>query len=172
MQTKWYFQYDFNKVPLVQIYTSATNINHTYIRPQSNSNTITFYSLNTSLIQNRNMSTNTGLSWPCRYQGTLGVYLYYTEEPNLPTQANELHIGHLIPLTEIKENKLGETYNDTQHQFEQTNYKNFFKTWKNHWGNPFAYNDHAETGRYLYSFKSPETISAKIQTMTVNQDLK
>lgn len=171
-QTKWYFQYDFNKIPLIQIYTSATNLNHTYIRPQSNSNTITFYSLNTSLIQNRNMSTNTGISWPCRFQGTISVYLYYTEEPNLPTNANDLHIGNLIPLTEIKENKLGQTYNHVEHVVDSTKYKNFFKNWKANWGNPFAYNPEAEIGRYLYSFKSPETISNTIQSKTITNDLK
>ncbi len=54
LENKWYFQRDFCKVGLVMLTTTAIDLDRFYLNPQSRSNSITLYCLNTTIFTNRN----------------------------------------------------------------------------------------------------------------------
>nr|UGV37785.1 MAG: ORF1 [TTV-like mini virus] len=54
MQNKWYFQSDLYKFPLLLLTTTACNLDRWYLNPQSISNNITIYTLNTDYIKSHN----------------------------------------------------------------------------------------------------------------------
>nr|UGV33854.1 MAG: ORF1 [TTV-like mini virus] len=172
LQTKWYFQVDFYKTPLIQFYTAATNLNYQFIRPQANSTTITFYSINTQLIQNRNMSTQTTISWPFKKLGTLSQYMYIFVGANLPAQAEDILIADLIPLTNIKQNKAGISYNEYTHSPTKEGFKTFLNEWFNHWGNIFNHHHQEHKDNYYYSYVSPETIKNNIISNNKDHNVK
>lgn len=172
LQTKWYFQVDLTKTPLLQIHASATNLNHMFARPQNNSNCITFYSLNTDLIQNRQMSTVENTSWPYKYNGTRGQYLYYYDDENPPKNGNDCKILKLIPLTNIKQNTPGRTIYETNPNPQQTEIENFLNNYQNYWGNIFNehYREHNLENFYI-SYKSPENIKSEKDKIKANSNI-
>nr|UGV33858.1 MAG: ORF1 [TTV-like mini virus]UGV34628.1 MAG: ORF1 [TTV-like mini virus] len=172
LETKWYFQVDFYKTPLIQFYTAATNLNYTYIRPQSNSTTITFMSINTTLIQNRNMSTQTNLSWPFKRLGTRYEYMYIYVGANMPEKTEDIPIADLIPLTNIKQNKAGDSYNELYHTPSKESFKTFIQAWPNYWGNIFNHHHQEHKENFLYAFVSPETLKNNILTKDKDHTVK
>nr|UGV39653.1 MAG: ORF1 [TTV-like mini virus] len=169
LQTKWYFQVDLYNHPLIQIYTSATNLNHPFVKPQENSQCITFLSLNTTLIQNRNMSTQDNESWPYKKLGTRYHYMYYYTGTKNLNDPDKFELSHLIPLTEIKINRPGKSYYDINTSWSKETYKQYFTNYRNYWGNIFN-TEHEHLEYFFISYKSPEnikqTVLSKVDSLT------
>nr|UGV39469.1 MAG: ORF1 [TTV-like mini virus] len=127
MRTKWYFQQDFCKQPLVLITTTAASLTQPYCPDDQISNNITLISLNLSVFQNPNFETWTdNWGYHPKHLGTRPMYLLgalpHVDEP--PTKFSQV-----IPLTMT--NKWSEGYKGTSITFE-----NFKKS--ENWGNPFS----------------------------------
>nr|UHM26953.1 MAG: ORF1 [Torque teno midi virus] len=60
MQTHWYFQEQFCKEDLFEIRASACNLSYAYYGPNTQSQLITFYSLNTNFFQKHNWAQDKG----------------------------------------------------------------------------------------------------------------
>nr|UGV39160.1 MAG: ORF1 [TTV-like mini virus] len=172
LQTKWYFQVDFSNTPLIQFYTAATDLNNIFIKPEQQSQTITFMSLNTSLIQNRNMSTTTNQSWPFKKLGTLSQYMYFYDSETPATNTDEIDIGKLIPLTNIQNNTPGKSYYEINLHFDATTYKQYFAQWTTHAGNIFNPHHHEQPDNWYMSYKSPEAIMQVVQSKTITAPIK
>nr|UGV36207.1 MAG: ORF1 [TTV-like mini virus] len=170
-ENKWYFTTDIYKIPLLQIHASACNLNSPFLKPQTKSNTITFYALNTESIQNRNMSIDQNQSWPFKKLGTQYFYMYkYAPGPPIPTAEN-LKVGDLIPLTNPRDNVSGESFFEQQTTTHET-WKQYFTNYKKHWGNIFNVHTSEHLEDLLYSLKSPEAIAKKALENENKTDLK
>nr|UGV34404.1 MAG: ORF1 [TTV-like mini virus] len=153
LQTKWYFQTDLNKTPLVTLYTAACSLQHYYLGPKWDSQNTTITHLNTTLIQNPNFAkfpADTGYSY--KTQGTQNYYFWATIEPHNVVATGKLKKGYLIPLTDTKNFVRGAA---RVHSGRDITY------YKQHWqqfaGNPFT--DYEENEIiHLYATKSPKEI--------------
>lgn len=170
-ENKWYFTTDLFKIPLLQIYATACNLNNPYIKPNKRSNNTTFWGLNTESIQNREMSLETDASWPFKKQGTQNYYFYYYTSNNPPTDTSQIQVQYLICVTDIKNNKPGESFNDQTHTLNKT-WNEYWTNNKQFWGNPFNkhLNEHPEY--FYYSFVSPETLANTAKNKQQNMTWK
>lgn len=129
MQTKWYFQRDICKQPLLMLSTTAVDLNFPFQYPDARNNTTRFQCLSTLLFQNPDFGTfpeTTGYS-PKKNEQQENLYLYATHlEP--PTQWKVQDIAELIPLHNTKDLQTGLP-------IKNLNGKNN----KSNWGNPFHY---------------------------------
>nr|UGV34218.1 MAG: ORF1 [TTV-like mini virus] len=153
--TEWYFQIDMYKYALMVIYTTAVSLQNYSLRPNKRSCCITFNTLNTMLIQNRNMSIETTTSWPYKTIGTINSYMYYYHpgRESAPSDTNDIQIQNLIPLTNPRNDTPGNPY-------QNNSISDYFKNFNN-WGNPFSFNvlEHHEDS-ILITNKSPEAIAS------------
>lgn len=155
--TEWYFQIDMYKHALMVIYASAVSLQNYNLRPNKRSCCITFNILNTSLIQNRNMSIETQQSWPYKTLGTVSnyMYLYHPGRTSATQDTKTIKLQDLIPLTNPRNDTAGITYQESG----KSNIKDYFSNF-NYWGNPFSQHvlhDHEDS--ILITIKSPEAIA-------------
>nr|UGV39621.1 MAG: ORF1 [TTV-like mini virus] len=128
MQTKWYFQRDICKIPLLMLSTTAVDLRFPFQYPDARNSTIRFQCLSTLLFQNPDFGaypTTSGYS-PKKNNGK-PLYLYASHREN-PTSWTKEYIGELIPLKNTKDFKEGTPIKNMQGQDKQ-----------DHWGNPFFY---------------------------------
>lgn len=164
LQTKWYFQTDLNKTPLVTIYTAACSLQHYYLGPKWDSNNITITHLNTTLIQNPNFYSypaETGYSY--KTVGTESYYFYATVEGHQAIVAKKLQYQYIIPLTDTKNFVRGvhqENSGQTASQYVQH--------WQNYAGNPFTDMEEPQI-IHLYSTTNPKALFSTWSTSTQNE---
>lgn len=163
--TEWYFQIDMYKHALMVIYASAVSLTNYSLRPNQRSCCITFNTLNTMLIQNRNISIATTESWPYKITGTIRSYMYLYN-PGRDSFTNQdtgkILVKDLIPLTNPRNDTAGQHYTTGD-------LKNYFKNFDN-WGNPFSHKviEHSEDS-ILITNKSPEAIAATATLQATTQ---
>lgn len=160
--TKWYFQSDIVKTPLLVLHTSATSLQNPFIKPNTLNNNLTFTTLNTKLIQNREMGIPTENSWPFKKLGTYNEYFYILREENL-TDPNNVQIQHIIALTQLQTDSPGYAFSDRSHITER-NITEYFKNFKNYWGNIFNKHNLQEQDMLCYSTVSPEALASAVTT--------
>lgn len=142
MQTKWYFQHDLCKTPLLMLTATSVSLTNPYCYPKAKSNNITLYMLNSFIFQKpnfQNFPQTTGYS-PKRAEDTHqqhfgDLYLWATHSTN-PSEALEVTnttnlSGQLYFLGNTK------TFNQGTPLKKDTN------NTLNNWGNPF-YHTHAD----------------------------
>nr|UGV39134.1 MAG: ORF1 [TTV-like mini virus] len=162
LQNKWYFQTDMYKTSLMTIHCSACSLQNYFLKPNTLSDNITFTSLNTFLIQNRQMGIDDKQPWWNKYLGTLKSYLYYYDGNSDITNPQKLLVKDFIPLTQTLINRPGKSYN--QHSFNHNetmpDFSSYKNNYSNYWGNPF-YHEHLKNPElYFYSTVSPDAIKA------------
>lgn len=163
LETKWYFQVDFTKHPLLQIHAAATDLNNVFIKPTQNSTTVTFNSLNTTLIQNRNMSTTAANDyWYFKQDGTLKKY-FYLYDGQITSNTETFNLYYLTPLTNIKRNTPGQSFHHYQPGGNITQFKEYTKDWYKYAGNPFHHE--IDIDHIFMSYKSPQAIIGKLATI-------
>nr|UGV37529.1 MAG: ORF1 [TTV-like mini virus] len=170
LENKWYFQLDMHKTPLLTIHCTACSLQNYFLKPNTESTTITFTVLNTTLIQNRQMAVETNTSWYYKKLGNVPQYMYYTDQEE--TDSNNITIGHLIPLTNPRNNTPGKTYMELYHQYNKENYKNYLENYKQYWGNPFNIHILQEQEHIYISTRSPENIAQDIKSKGYEKDYK
>lgn len=161
LQTKWYFQVDLYKTPLLQIHASACNLNNPYLKPQNKSDNITFWTINTTSIQNREISVETDTSWPFKKIGTFSYYMYYYTPGPLPNDTKTIKVTSLIPLTNPRNYYAGQAYDELIHK---PSINDYYTNFKQYWGNIFHPDlEHIES--FAFSRKSPEAIAQKMKQL-------
>nr|DAL04487.1 MAG TPA: TT viral orf 1 [Anelloviridae sp.] len=128
MRTKWYFQQDFCKQPLVLITASACSLTQPYCPDDQISNNITLISLNLAVFQNPNFETWTDPhGYHPKMLGTRPMYLWGRTSGGAdpPTQWK-----HVLPLTNT--NTYAEGLKDHESTLDKINKPE-------NWGNPFSY---------------------------------
>lgn len=160
-QNKWYFQVDLYKTPLLQIHASTCNLNNPYLKPQNRSDNITFWTINTTSIQNREISVETDNSWPFKKVGTFYYYMYYYTPGPLPNDTKTIKVTSLIPLANPRNYYAGQAYDELIHKPSISDY---YTNFKDYWGNIFHPDlEHIES--FAYSRKSPEAIATKMKEL-------
>lgn len=171
LKTEWYFQVDMYKTALMVIHAAACNLQDMFIKPFNNSTTVTFKSLNTQLIQNREMNKKTNVSWNYKTVGTVNFYFYRLDSATPPTVTSQMKLGDLVPLTQLQTNYVGTSYlHRTQHT--EGTFQSFISSWSKYWGNPFnEHNQDEEHKDFIYiSQASPESIRNQITTKNLNEN--
>nr|UGV34433.1 MAG: ORF1 [TTV-like mini virus]UGV34446.1 MAG: ORF1 [TTV-like mini virus]UGV34500.1 MAG: ORF1 [TTV-like mini virus]UGV34534.1 MAG: ORF1 [TTV-like mini virus]UGV34885.1 MAG: ORF1 [TTV-like mini virus] len=160
-QTKWYFQKDMYKIPLLTTFTTAASLDNYYISSQAESNSISLESLNTTLFQNRNWANVPSTGYAAQINGTINTYLYATDAEGTP------QIGQMIALANTKTHTAGRSFLDP-HQPEK-NWSTFKANSTNSWGNPFHedyLNRDRSHMRLFKSTKDPKTAFSLFSTGT------
>nr|UGV35217.1 MAG: ORF1 [TTV-like mini virus] len=134
MKSQWYFQHDISKTPLFMLRTTALTLDNYYIGSRQLSTNITIYSLNTSIIQNRNWGKRQ-TTWWCRTLGTQHYFLWGTRNAQT-TNINNEKLINLIPLTNTQDFQPGYTFEEYHRQQTSATYDSYLKQPENI-GNPF-----------------------------------
>lgn len=158
MQTKWYFQRDICKIPLVMLTTCAVDLRFPFNYPDSRNNTTRIQCLSPTIFKNPNFAEypiTTGYS-PKKNDQNQSLYLYASLNTNI-TELSISTITQLTPLTNTKDFQMGQP-------FKKLGINN-----KTTWGNPFYYhylNDQSGNDNYtIYiSTASPTTIQTWLNT--------
>nr|UGV34857.1 MAG: ORF1 [TTV-like mini virus] len=165
LQTKWYFQQDLNKTPLILLQTCACSLEHYYISTNWESVNITIKHLNNKVFKNQNFATVTTTGYPISIEGTVNTYLYYTR--TVTHDLDKVQIGDVVPLTQTKYYRAGQSANElhiTHSQYkEQLN---------QHTGNPFT-NEYLTNPDGLFtSPKDPATFFLQFTNTTDKLETK
>nr|UGV35946.1 MAG: ORF1 [TTV-like mini virus] len=158
-QSKWYFQKDLNKQPLLLLTTTPIDFPRYYLNPKSKNNSITITFLNLELIGNPNFQNEPQGTHP--WQIKKDYYLYGTTNGNTNPP-----LKSLIFLGQTKANTEGKPFQTTT----WSDYSNPNKIQENY-GNPFysRYMHHEYTT--FISKSTPEEIINKIkQNANANVD--
>lgn len=139
MQTKWYFQSDICKTPLVLLATTAVSLTNPFCAPEATSNNITIPMLNTMLIQRPNFKNYPKTSGYFIKTGQFehedsyfAAYLYAIhrpsekEEQGIELKKSNLQKYNPIPLCNTKIMQPGKSVTDDNYVNNETC-----------WGNPF-----------------------------------
>nr|UGV35315.1 MAG: ORF1 [TTV-like mini virus] len=131
MTTKWYFQKDICKTPLVMLTITSCSLRYPFTAPEAQSNNISFWILNPYLFKNSNFQHYDTSGYFCKYanpDNTEPLYLYACTEPNLTYEKlkNESNKPQIIALTDTKNHTPGNPLNNA-------NENNHTQSW----GNPF-----------------------------------
>nr|UGV37793.1 MAG: ORF1 [TTV-like mini virus] len=155
-QTKWYFQADLAKTPLLLITTTACCLDRIYLNPRSWNNNIDINILNTSFFQTPNFANTPQGTQP--WQPKPGYWLYGTQNGSEKSKLSEL-----IFVGQTKTYTIGQpigtrtwaTYSATQTKYE-------------YFGNPF-HPDFFNGTRQLWISKSTpqEVFTNNIQSTTI-----
>nr|UGV36436.1 MAG: ORF1 [TTV-like mini virus] len=148
MQTKWYFQRDICKIPLLMLTATSVDLRYPFCSPQAKSNNITIRFLSPFLFQNPNFAhypTTTGY-WPKRTDSGEKLYLYASHNA-LPNDINTDFVKTLIPLCNTTTYQPGKQLSSAGYENKPEN-----------WGNPF-YHDYindtnSEQTMYLFLSKT------------------
>ncbi|UJO02042.1 ORF1 [Anelloviridae sp.] len=151
--TKWYFQADIYKQPVLLLHVSAISLPYYYLKPTWESNNITITFLNTFLVQNRNWNQKPTIQNPYYYKqlGTLNHYMYKYQGNQ--TTTDNFEIGDLIPLCNTKYYIEGEAPNHYATQ-QVTTAEKYVACW----GNPFHPDNIEDTEHIYISHTSPTTV--------------
>nr|UGV37864.1 MAG: ORF1 [TTV-like mini virus] len=115
-QTKWYFQKDICKLPLLLIHAAPTTLLHTFYDKNSESNNISIMHLNTRLINNHSWGDKKWDTehYPYKIHGTSSYYIYrYNGNENT---LNNLLLKFVTPLTQAKIAQEGWDYEEAKQQ--------------------------------------------------------
>lgn len=137
LTNKWYFQQDLCNTGLLMLTTSSCSLDQFYLPNNENSQTLTFYSLNTKIFANPNFhATHTQ-----GYQPKSNYLLWGASNgtPDNPTKFSEL-----IYLANTNRFTHGSNYNS-----------NSFPPEQNTWGNPFYRLHNHPDAKVWYSTKNP-----------------
>nr|UGV37367.1 MAG: ORF1 [TTV-like mini virus] len=171
LKTEWYFQRDMLKCPLFVIHATTCSLDNYFLRPNQKSNNCTFNILNTSLIQNRNMLTPTNTSWPYKVIGTVGYYMWYSDEEPPPQNGDDVPLNSLIPLTNPREFTPGYAFN-TPNRPGNNDWTTYLNNILLYQGNPF-HPDHINNWHSIYiSQRSPEGFATQVKTQSLTSDKK
>nr|UGV39022.1 MAG: ORF1 [TTV-like mini virus] len=132
LQNKWYFSKDLCKQGLLLLTCTACSLDHYFISTQAESNSLSFFSLNTNMFKMHNFQQPPAYSGYSPYtEGTTEKHLWATQIKILPsTDLKTIEFGQLVYLAETKIDQEGM-------QISQANsIQEYFANWKN-WGNPF-----------------------------------
>nr|UGV39067.1 MAG: ORF1 [TTV-like mini virus] len=141
LENKWFFQKDIYKLPLIQLRTSLTSLNHYYISERSPNSNITIHFLNANLFKNTAFKSAPTSGYYVQKHNEDPVYLYTmrtTDTTIIGKQAKDL-----IFLGNSTDNQPGEkigTNNITQYT-------------KPKWGNPF-YKDYLQAKYTVFQSKT------------------
>lgn len=159
LQNKWYFQVDMYKTPLLTIHTSAVSLDNYFIKPDKKNHNITFYSLNTELIQNRQIGINTNTSWHYKKIGNVLYYFYFYDGPQIPNKLDDIQLQHLIALANPRDYNPGMSFAVAKLQ-EQIDLNKYKENYSKYWGNPFHEEHQQQLEHWFISTVSPETLKA------------
>nr|UGV34253.1 MAG: ORF1 [TTV-like mini virus]UGV34515.1 MAG: ORF1 [TTV-like mini virus] len=160
MKNQWYFQQTLSKVPLFMLRTSCCSLDHYYIGSRAQSTNITIYSINTAIIQNRDMG-NRNKYWYCRQLGTQTWFLYGTRQ--WQQDISKIQLKDCIPLTNTQDWQEGKTFAEVYTQESQKDKYNEYLQNKQNLGNPF-YNEWLYQTPVIATTNSPNDISEIIKT--------
>lgn len=145
MTTKWYFQKDICKTPLVMLTITACSLRFPYTAPEAQSNNITINILNPYLFRNANFQHFDTSGYFCKYansNNTEPLYLYASGESNLTYDTIKKNKQHtLIALTNTKDHVSGQNLATTQETHLQQAL-----------GNPF-HEDYTQGDMHIYISK-------------------
>lgn len=150
MQTKWYFQRDICKIPLLMLSTTAVDLKFPFKYPDARNNTTRFQCLSTLVFQNPDFGSypsTTGYSPKKKPDNTTNLYLYASHREN-PTKWTKDYIAELIPLLNTKDFQPGKPIKELDGKNTSEN-----------WGNPFYYH-------YLTDDTSEDTYTIYITEAT------
>lgn len=156
MKNQWYFQKNLSKVPLLMLRTTALSLDHYYIGTRTESTNITITSLNTTIIQNRDMG-NRQKTWSCRSLGTVQYFLYGTTEEK-HNIAGDTKIKTITMLVNTQDYRAGTSLEDTHETINQTNFQKHYEA-KTLMGNPFHTYYLTRNYNVILSNQSPTQIS-------------
>lgn len=147
LTSKWYFQAELAKTPLVQFRASATTLDEFYVSYKAISTTISIYHLNMGAIQNPNFKNFPADGYWCRKIPGSNQKVYLVAFKNNYTP-NQTTWEELIFLGNTNTNQPGTTLKDAigdVTQIEQI----LPKYGKQQWGNPF-YKDYLSKNKKVY----------------------
>nr|UGV35436.1 MAG: ORF1 [TTV-like mini virus] len=165
LENKWYFQKEFSNLPLLLLYTSATNLEYFYTDPGKISTTLTINCLNTFYFQNRQWAKNPDTGYSAKSEGTQTIYFYASRTTNIENPK----IQDIIPLTNTTKYTEGKDFTDVYHG-DQTKW-NEWKTniHKQHWGNPF-YPSYLNNDGTFHLYQTDKNPTALFQSKNYNED--
>nr|UGV39111.1 MAG: ORF1 [TTV-like mini virus] len=171
LSTKWYFQSDLNKTPLVIFYTSACSLLNYYLGPKWQSNNLSIIHLNTAQFQHTNFKNFPETGYALKTVGTEKFYLYLTEE-EIHSDQQDLYYKHIVPLTNTKDWTTGQS--QFANKGTPTTYK---QNWKLYAGNPFLVQYYKDNHLLLIKqnpvqfFSKFDTVDKKFKLSDVNGQL-
>nr|UGV34317.1 MAG: ORF1 [TTV-like mini virus] len=163
MQSKWYFQRDICKLPLLMLTTTTVDLLYPFCSPQCNSNNITIPCLSTYVFKNLNFTHYNTSGYSPKNTDTDNKPMYlYASLSKKPTpfsgDQSKNWAKSLTPLTNTKHFQRGHTIGDSQ-----------FQDTEQYRGNPFFYDyitgiSH-EDNYYIYiSTATAATIKSNLNT--------
>nr|UGV34379.1 MAG: ORF1 [TTV-like mini virus]UGV34429.1 MAG: ORF1 [TTV-like mini virus]UGV34527.1 MAG: ORF1 [TTV-like mini virus]UGV36212.1 MAG: ORF1 [TTV-like mini virus]UGV36239.1 MAG: ORF1 [TTV-like mini virus] len=159
LKNEWYFQKEFRNLPLLVLYAAPTSLKHYYINPTSNNNNITINSLNTTMITNRDFTTQ---HWPYRIEGTNSHYFY--EYVGSPKAETEYLAKDIIPLTNIRHYTQGSSFAEAFPISQtQENLNKYCTHIEMYTGNPFVKEHREGHGIYYHSKTGPHTFATSFK---------
>nr|UGV36479.1 MAG: ORF1 [TTV-like mini virus] len=139
LSNKWYFQKDLADTPLVMTFAAATSLDRYFIASNSQSTTIGFYGLDTSLITYHDFRQQTTLG----YHPSQTLYLWSFQQGQTPKPTLEtLEAQNLIFLGQSQKKQMGNTIKDAKQQTEDlttkwNDIKTRYSSSAEYWGNLF-----------------------------------
>nr|UGV38163.1 MAG: ORF1 [TTV-like mini virus] len=125
MQSKWYFQQDLCKIPLMVLTVAACSFEQPYVPEDQISNNITLYTLNTEFFQNPDFTSCpvADHGYVPKHAGTLAIRLFGSHQNPRPTKWS-----HVLPLTRTNVYTAGNEHNWTKDKIDDMQ----------NYGNPFS----------------------------------
>nr|UGV33903.1 MAG: ORF1 [TTV-like mini virus]UGV34492.1 MAG: ORF1 [TTV-like mini virus] len=161
MQSKWYFQQDLCKMPLLMLTTTAVSLRLPYCYPEAKNNNITLYCINTQLFQRpnfQNFPQTSGYSPkegtfqdhhdPQHFQAYLYAYHSTTNEESITVNKDNIQEKRLQFLGNTKQFQAG------------TEITQGWENAEKNWGNPF-FNDHIDPETTQIYFSNMSSTNAK-----------
>lgn len=160
MQNRWYFAKDIATTGLALITATAVDLDHYYISPWSESNNITFLSLNPTFWKLHNFQEPGEKGYLPLIEGTTEKRLWAL--PNGNHNLTQIQIGDLTYLGNTKQWTHG---TQAKSMTEPWNLKTYLST-KRYWGNPFITPLLQTESRIIVSTKSADLLSTTYTTKT------
>lgn len=165
-QTKWYFQKEIAKIPLVTIHAAACSLDHMYTGTNWDSNNITITCLNVDQVNNRNFKMigyTTTTPWPYKISGTVQYYYWYYNSPTPPNSIQNIELKFLIPLQQVTNWSLGSDYDEAHTRYGEQSTQSYLTSYSKYWGNPFMKEYINEPENWYYSTTSATGFSTAWQ---------
>lgn len=161
LESKWYFSKDLCKQGLVLLTCTACSFDNYYISTQSESNNISFNSLNTDFFKLRNFQQPPIQGYSPYIHGTIEKRLWSTRQDT--TQITNISFQDLTYLGEAKIDQPGTQIKDYN---GNTNWwDSYFSDW-HHWGNIFSPENFNVDNHILVSTKSLAALKNTYNTKT------
>lgn len=129
MLSKWYFQQDICKIPLLMYTTTAISLPLPFCKPECKNNNLTIYYINPYIFKNSNFQhlETSGYYPKFKDDNQTKLYLYTHTENNIDILKTPTDALKLIPLANTKNHTLGKQLATATHENEVPST----------WGNPF-----------------------------------